>query len=82
MRTLKQILTENIVYVNDEWVISYIITDVKEWLQQKRTKYPRLNNYPDYATKIELIEYVDILTDWASDREEYTELLEELDIES
>ena len=55
----------------------YTRRDIDDWLKQKRTKYPRLNNYPDYATKIELIEYVDVLTDWCSDREKYTELLEE-----
>ena len=77
MTTLKQIL-EKVRYLDSlqNWQVRKC---VKEWLQQKRTKYPRLNNYPDYATKIELVNYVEELTDWAIEREEYIELLEDLE---
>ena len=78
--TLKQILRGGEIETNE----NAIIECVKDWLQQKPLdKFPRLNKYPDEATPIELIEYVEKLTDWCAVVEEREfELLEELTMEA
>ena len=80
MTTLTQIFDATEEFKGRNIYIAYITGLVKEWLQQKPVgKFPRLNNYPDDATKIQLIEYVEKLTDWCQRVEEREfELLEEL----
>ena len=81
MTTLKQIFIDEFGKEFGELLYSKVRPLNHKWLQQKRSKYPRLGRFPRFVTKTMLVDYVEELTAWAMAREEYTELLEELTVE-
>lgn len=56
-------------YKNIRIYLERIVDGLAKQLQEIG-KFPRLGNYPHDATKKELVEYVEELTDWASDIED------------